>query len=231
MSERILAVCEGDAGAFHHRAAAAAGLAQTFANESRGDADILLVGGAPPPPGRWDRAWRLEGTDCGLLDATARLVAENDYRFVAFGDTPLSRDVAGRLAVRLDLPVVGSVLNLRRRNGALIASRPAVAGTRTANLAVGRFPALLVVSPDAAEAPSVSTQAVEVHSLATAVAAPRFTLLHEERLSPSDMEVTEADVVVAGGRGVGSKEGFDRLTELAGLLGGSVGASRVAVDL
>ncbi|MBE7518109.1 MAG: electron transfer flavoprotein subunit alpha/FixB family protein [Thermoflexaceae bacterium] len=45
------------------------------------------------------------------------------------------------------------------------------------------------------------------------------------------MDVTEADVVVAGGRGVGGPEGFERLAELATLLGGSVGASRVAVDL
>jgi electron transfer flavoprotein alpha subunit len=44
------------------------------------------------------------------------------------------------------------------------------------------------------------------------------------------MELAEADVIVAGGRGVGSREGFELLVELASLLGGAVAASRVAVD-
>jgi electron transfer flavoprotein alpha subunit len=231
MAERILAVCEGDAGAIHHRAAAAAGLAQKFAIEAKGEADILVVGAAPPPPGCWARAWRLEDNSSGALDAAARLIAEGDYALVAFGDTPLLRELAGRLAVRLDLPVVASVLALRRRDGALVASRPAMSGTRTANFAIRRFPALLVVNPDATEAPSATSPAVEVQSLTMLGGPSPFALLQEERLSPREMEVTEADVVVAGGRGVGGKEGFDQLTELAAVLGGSVGASRVAVDL
>jgi len=231
MAERILAVCEGDARTIHHRAAAAAGLAQKFAIESKGEADILVVGAAPPPPGHWARAWRLEGTCGSAVDVTARLINEGGYALVVLGDTPFLRELAGRLSVRLDLPVVASAFALRRRDGALVASRPAMSGARTANLAIGRFPALVVVNPDAAEAPSTSSRATEAQPLTVPVVPPPFTLLREERLSPGEMEVTEADVVVAGGRGVGGKEGFDRLTELAALLGGSVGASRVAVDL
>jgi len=52
----------------------------------------------------------------------------------------------------------------------------------------------------------------------------------EERLGPWEMDIAEADVVVAGGRGVGGPDGFALLADLAALLEGGVGASRVAVD-
>ena len=231
MAERILAICEGDAGAIHHSASAAAGLAQKFAIESKGEADILVIGAEPLPPGRWARAWRLEGNDGAALEAASQLIVDARHALVALGDTPLLRGLAGRLAVRLDLPVVASVLALRRRDGVLVASRPAVSGTRTANFAIRRFPALLVVNPDATEALAATSTAVEVQSLMLPASPSPFKLLHETRLAPGEMDVTEADVVVAGGRGVGGKEGFDQLAELAALLGGTVGASRVAVDL
>ncbi len=56
-------------------------------------------------------------------------------------------------------------------------------------------------------------------------------LLHREFLQREMIRLEEASVIVAGGRGLGSKEGFTLLSELAGLLGGEVGASRQAVDL
>ncbi len=175
MAERILAICEGDAAAIHHRAAGAAGLAQKFAIESKGEADLLIVGPAPPPPGRWTHAWRLEGNCSSAAEAAARLITECGHGLVALGDTPFLRELAGRLSVRLDVPVVASVLALRRRDGTLVASRPAMSGARTANLAIGRLPALVVVNPDASEAPSTASMAVEVRALTMAPASPRRT--------------------------------------------------------
>lgn len=229
MAGRILAICEGDAGAIHHRAAAAAGLAQKHAAETAAEADVLVAGAAPPPPGRWSRAWRSEAGPAAF-DAALGLLRGGEYTLAVLGDTPLLREIAGRLAVNLNLPLAASVLTLRTREGALVASRPAVSGSRTANIAIRRFPALVVVNPDADSTPPPAANAPEVEVLPSAALSP-FRLLQEERLSPWEMDVTEADVVVAGGRGVGGREGFDRLAELATLLGGSVGASRVAVDL
>lgn len=229
MAGRILAICEGDAGAIHHRAAAAAGMAQKHAAENAAEADILIAGAASAPPGRWARAWR---SDPGLAayDAALDLLRDGAYTLVFLGDTALLREVAGRISVSQGLPVVTSALSLRTRDGLPIVSRPAIGGTRTANLSIRRFPALVVVNPDADSAPPPATPAPEVQAIGTPRESP-FTLLSEGRLTPWEMDVTEADVVVAGGRGVGGPEGFERLAELASLLGGSVGASRVAVDL
>ena len=228
MGERVLAICEGEAGAIDHRALAAAALAQRCGAES---ADVLVVGAAPAPPGRWSHALRLDPVEgAALTEPLAALVACG-YSLITLGDTPLLREVAGRLAARLNLPLVASVQGLRRREGQIVASRPAVGGARTANFAITGQPALLVVHPDAADAsPTASPPAPAFETLEGGTSIPAFRLLEETRLSPMEMDVTEADVVVAGGRGVGGREGFELLGELAQLLGGSVGASRVAVD-
>lgn len=152
------------------------------------------------------------------------------YSLVTLGDTPLLRELAGRLAARLHLPLVASVQSLRQRDGQIIASRPAVGGARTANFLVTGQPALLVVHPDAAEAAPSTSPPPAFETLIGAASIPSFRLVEETRLGPMEMDVTEADVVVAGGRGVGGREGFELLGDLAALLGGSVGASRVAVD-
>ena len=59
----------------------------------------------------------------------------------------------------------------------------------------------------------------------------RTRIVGRERESADGVRLENADVVIAGGRGVGGPEGFECLNELAGLLGGAVGASRVACDL
>jgi electron transfer flavoprotein alpha subunit len=230
---RVLAIVEGDSGATHHRAVAAPALAQRFAAEQRTQADIVLAGPQPLPPGQWGRCWTAPTAEPrALVEPVAALLRGDEYAVVAIGDTPYGRELAGRLAVRLDLPIAGSVLGLRDRNGAILAARPAAGSTRTATLPLQRTPALVVVNPDAGRAAQATTAQSPGESTPLEIAAfeSDFTLLREERLGPWEMDVTDADVVVAGGRGVGGAEGFAMLGELATLLGGSIGASRVAVD-
>lgn len=228
VGERVLAICEGEAGAIHHRTLAAAALAQRFGAES---ADVLVIGVAPAPPGRWLHALRLDPAEGAALMGPLAALVVCGYSLVTFGDTPLLRELAGRLAARFNLPLVAAVQGLRRRDGQIVASRPAVGGARTANFAVAGQPALLVVHPDAADvSPSTSPPPPAFETLEGGASMPAFRLLEETRLGPMEMDVTDADVVVAGGRGVGGREGFELLGELAALLGGSVGASRVAVD-
>ncbi len=232
MAGRVLAIVEGDSGATHHRAVAAPALAQRFAAERRTGADIVLAGPQPLPAGQWGRAWTSATAEPrALAEPVARLLRTTGYAAVLIGDTTCGRELAGRLAVRLDLPIAGSVLGLREREGTLLAARPAGGGTRTAALPLQRAPALIVVNPDAGRAAqSTAAASIETSVLESAAFEPAFTLLQQNRLSPWEMDVTDADVVVAGGRGVGGADGFAMLGELAALLGGAIGASRVAVD-
>jgi electron transfer flavoprotein alpha subunit len=165
-----------------------------------------------------------------LASLVADLVAGEDYIAIATGDTPFGREFAARLAVRLDVPVISPVLSVRFRNGQLQAVRPARAGAATAVMEPRRLPAILVMHADAGGAGTEgAARADSFEYLGVAGGEVLFELLHEERPGPWEMDVAEADVVVAGGRGVGP-EGFAMLGELAALLGGSVAGTRVAVD-
>ncbi len=92
-------------------------------------------------------------------------------------------------------------------------------------------PVVITVAPGAFSAPSPSGRDLEIVRLEAPASAPsRVKVIGEVAPAPDAMGVTEADVLVAGGAGVGGAEGFHQLVELARRLGGTVAASRVAVD-
>lgn len=232
MAGRVLAVVDGTATGVHRRALAAAGLAQRLVSEAGLAADVVVVGFPGHPSGRWQRAWRSEASSPqGLAGELAGIVNGDEYLAVIGGDTPFGRELCARLAVRLGAPVVAPVLSLRLQGGKLRVVRPAQYGAATATLEVARPPLVAIAHADMMRATSAdSAGGLEFEPLRAIGPGEPVEVLGEEQLSPFEMDVTEADVVVAGGRGVG-EGGFAMLSELAALLGGSVGATRVAVDL
>jgi electron transfer flavoprotein alpha subunit len=232
LAGRVLAVVDGTAAGIHRRSLAAVALAQRLSSEAGVAADVVVAGASAHPPGHWQRAWQFEGGAPGTLAGElAKIVNGGDYLAVVAGDTPFGRELAARLAVRLDAPIVAPILSLRLQAGVLRATRPAQSGAATATLEVHRTPLVAIAHPDmlrasASDAPAAMT----IERLDASAATNPFETLSEEQLGPFEMDVAEADVVVAGGRGVG-EGGFAMLGELAALLGGSVGATRVAVDL
>jgi len=208
-----------------------AALAQKFARESGSEADIILAGTTTLPPGAWRRA-SLTGELAGpaAAEMLAGLLREADYAAVLFDDTASGRELAGRVAARCQLPAIGQAVGLRVARGELTVVRNADGGRKTAFIVPCHRPAIVVASATIGESTSAAGNARETISLEPPRSLPLLDLISETRLGPDEMELPEAEVVVAGGRGVGSREGFEMLEELAGLLGGTVGASRVAVD-
>jgi electron transfer flavoprotein alpha subunit len=143
------------------------------------------------------------------------------------------RDIAGRLSVRLDLPVITNVVGLSA-SGDDVQSEHAIFGgseVATAHFTSAR-PWIFVVrakSFGAEPGDSVAPQVVQVPvpdlgATGTAKVLGRHV---EEREGP---KLDEADVVVSGGRGLGAAESYALIEELAKLLGGAAGASRAIVD-
>lgn len=155
-----------------------------------------------------------------------------ESHLILLGATQAGKDLAPRLAARLDTGCITDVIAIRKEDENLIFTRPAFGGTiledmsfaegKTAvvNVRVGSF-----LKPEAGETAGLTVRHPEIPGDAV-----------KAKLVETTVEITEmvnlegADVIVAGGRGCGNAETFGLVKELAGLLGGVVGASRPAID-
>lgn len=232
MPPRVMVVVEGGASGLDRRDAAAVAMARRFAAESGASVAAVLVGDTIALPGAWAAAWLIPTADARLVvSEIAALVASDRDTVVVTGETPLGREVAARLAVRLGCAVLAGAQAMKLNGGLLQVTRSALAATRSVTLSALAMPAVVVASADVGAGEAVPSVMPEIGRLAALAPSSAPELLGETRLSPWEMDVTEADVVVSGGRGVGGPDGFELLGELARRLGGAIGATRVAVDL
>jgi len=183
-----------------------------------------------------------EGQDEGeeaLLPGLQELYLRHGPQYVFFGASPLSLSLAPRLAALLDVGYVAKATYLRRIGDTLSLTRPLMQGTLSEVL---RFlpPTHGIASlyPRAFDPPVPSGSlpdeklVPEMHPLPESKGNVRNWELLERTLEPAEaLDVEDAEVVVAGGKGMGSRESFALLQDLASCVGGSVAASRIAVDL
>ena len=143
------------------------------------------------------------------------------------------RDVAGRLSVKIDAPVITNIVNLVERDGALAGVEPIFGGTTDV---VTKFTTdkvgIFLVRPKSFAAEETGGGAAAVEELTVpdlgATGAPTVTnRFVEEKTGPS---LDDAAVVVAGGRGLGEKDNYQLVEDLAKLLSAAPGASRAIVD-
>jgi len=153
-----------------------------------------------------------------------------DAIFVA--QTTDGRDIAGRLSAKLDAPVLTNAVGIVD-DGGLVAQHAIFGGGTIVNAKfTGTGPQIFVVRPKSFPAEGGAGSAGTVEAItapdAGATAATKVIARHvEERSGP---KLDEAPIVVSGGRGLGEKEKYGMVEELAKLLKGAPGASRAIVD-
>jgi electron transfer flavoprotein alpha subunit len=165
------------------------------------------------------------------VDVLAALVREHGYDTVLFGGSVLAADVAAGLAARLDAGLNWDLVDLRVDGDRLVGTRPALGDTVYVDVTWKGEPRLALVRSGAFDPAETGGTAEVVDAAAEledfSVATTMVEQAHETSEGPT---IEDADVIVAGGRGLGQPENFTLVEELAKALGGAVAATRAVVD-
>src|ERR687884_1542906 len=173
-----------------------------------------------------------EGLAQPVVDAMAAAIEAGGHDYALFGGGLLGFEIGAGLAARLDAGVCMEVTNVRVEDGKLVAERPILKDSQISSVhyrskvgvIIGRLNAFEAAERDGASA-AVEDVDVEFqpHSL-------KAKMVQRGEQRGADVNIEDADILVAGGRGLGKAEGFEQLEELARAMGGAVAATRAVVD-
>jgi electron transfer flavoprotein alpha subunit len=165
------------------------------------------------------------------VDVLAQLVGEHGFDTVLFASSILGADVAAALAARLDAGLNWQLTDLVEQDGQLVGKQPALSDSVVCDVGWTSTPRLALFRAGAFDPVETGGEArvepVEPQLEDFSTRAEMVEQAHEEQSGPS---IEDADVIVAGGRGLGSPEAFSLAEELAKALGGAVAATRAVVD-
>jgi electron transfer flavoprotein alpha subunit len=165
------------------------------------------------------------------VDVLARLVRDRGFDTVLFANSVLAADVAAGLAARLDAGLNWDLTDIVTEDGRLVGKRPALQDSVYVDVGWTSEPRLALFRSGSFD-PNATGGSAEVEDLQVELedfskAARMIDQAHEESEGPS---IEDAQIIVAGGRGLGGPENFTLVEELAKALGGAVGATRAVVD-
>lgn len=163
--------------------------------------------------------------------ALAQFAAEQQPDVLLIGSTAMGKDLAPRLAARLRTACISDAVGIDYSDAALVVRRPVFAGKCFADVVANGKPAVVGIRPNAF---SVVEHGVAAGSTAFTpsldATKARARVAAEETAAAGVVSLTEAEIVVAGGRGLKGSEGFALIKDLAQALGAAAGASRAIVD-
>jgi electron transfer flavoprotein alpha subunit len=162
--------------------------------------------------------------------AVAQIAGEGEASTVLIAASRSGRDYSPRVAVRLDAPLLEDVISLKAIDGKIAAEHYTYLARVTEKIEV-EGTVVVTVKPGAFAAAAPVAEAAEQFDVDLNLPARRLEVTGKTGEKTSRIPLSEAEVVVSGGRGVGSAENFNKLVEgLADQIGAAVGATRAIVD-
>ncbi len=177
------------------------------------------------------RAEGPEGLAQPVVDALDAVIGQHGHNWVVLGGGLLGFEVGAGLAARRNAGVVMEVVNVRVEDGRLVSERSILGDSQISQVRYEGDLGIVIGRLNAFEARQTGgTATVEDVDVAFKEFSTRARMVERGEQRGADVNIEDADILVAGGRGLGKAEGFETLETLAGTLGGAVAATRAVVD-
>jgi len=231
-------------GAFNKNSLGAVSEGARLAGELGGECHVLVLGDRAGLPddlcaslGRYGAAkvFRVEGPE-GLaqpvVDAMAKIIADDGLGYALFGGGLLGFEIGAGLTARLDAGVCMEVTSVRVEDGKLVSERPILGDSSVSDVHYRAGVGVIIGRLNAFEVKEggEGTAAVEDLAVEFAPHSLKATMVSRGEQRGAEVNIEDASILIAGGRGLGKAEGFEALEDLAGALGGAVAATRAVVD-
>ncbi len=164
------------------------------------------------------------------LEPLAAAVQSVDAAAVIFNSSATGRELSPMLAARLDVGLAADCTEVAVEGSELVFTRPIFAGKAFAEVTLSGTPKIFSMRPNSVSVNTNSARSAAVSAFETEIPAAQCEVVKVEASGSSKVDLTEAEVIVSGGRGMKGPENFKLLEELADQIGAVVGASRAVVD-
>jgi electron transfer flavoprotein alpha subunit len=170
-------------------------------------------------------------TPDGYSQALLAVIEAEKPEGLVFGHTALGKDLSPKIAAKIGSGLISDATDLEAAGGNVVFTRPIYSGKAFEKKIVTDGTIFATIRPNnIAPLEKDETRTGEVSSVSAEIKDLRTIVKEVVRKATEGVDLSEAKVIVAGGRGVKSTEGFNPLKELSDVLGGAVGASRGACD-
>jgi electron transfer flavoprotein alpha subunit len=178
------------------------------------------------------RAKAPEGLAQPVVDAMAKVIQDEGYKYALFGGGLLGFEVGAGLAARLNAGVVMEVTEVKAQDGKLVAVRPILQDSAIVDAGFASEPGIIIGRLNAFNTEESGSGDAEVVDLDLQLEdhSTKARMVNRGEQRGADVNIEDADILVAGGRGLGNAEGFEQCEQLAEALGGAVAATRAVVD-
>ncbi len=231
-------------GEFNKNSLGAVSEGAKLAKEIGGDAAVVAVGEGDDLSddlckslGRYgaSKVYRVrapEGLAQPVVDAMAKVIEDEGFKYALFGGGLLGFEVGAGLSARLGAGVVMEVTEVKAQDGKLVAVRPILQDSAVVDCGYVGEPGIIIGRLNAwaaEESGDASAEVVDI-DLQMQEWSTKAKMVERGEQRGADVNIEDAEILVAGGRGLGKAEGFELCDQLAEALGGAVAATRAVVD-